>query len=153
MDARLIESKIKELLEEKEAFLVECSVTDDARIHVEADTPAGITLGELSELSRALEERLNRDEEDFELTLTSPGVGKPLRVPQQYAQNVGRKVKLLGLDGQKKEARLTHFEDGVLTLEWKQREPKPVGKGKRTVTKQEQWPLKEVKEVTVEIEF
>lgn len=153
MDARLIESKIKELLEEKEAFLVECSVSDDARIQVEADTPAGITLGELSELSRALEARLNRDEEDFELTLTSPGVGKPLRVPQQYAQNVGRKVKLRAKDGKEQIARLVRFENDTLTLEWKEREPKPVGKGKRTIIKEENWPLHEVKAVTVEIEF
>jgi len=34
------------------------------------------------------------------------------------------------------EGTLTTADDQAFTLEWKQREPKPVGKGKVTVTKQ-----------------
>lgn len=153
MNRPAVENILEPLLQEKGIFLVELNVSEKSQIKVVIDTLEGITLQELGEVNRALENALDREEEDFALTVTSPGVGEPLQVPQQYKQNVGRKVKLITSEGEEFNGRMINWDGEKATLQWKQREPKPVGKGKRTVSKEQSWPLEQIGQLQVEIEF
>lgn len=153
MNRPAVENILEPLLQEKGIFLVELNVSEKSQIKVVIDTLEGITLQELGEVNRALENALDREEEDFALTVTSPGVGEPLQVPQQYEQNVGRKVKLITSEGEEFNGRMINWDGEKATLQWKQREPKPVGKGKRTVSKEQSWPLEQIGQLQVEIEF
>ncbi len=56
-------------------------------------------------------------------------------------------------EGEKIEGELTQFEDDSITLKWKAREPKPVGKGKVTVNKEAVLPFEDIKEAKVIITF
>lgn len=51
------------------------------------------------------------------------------------------------------EGTLTEVTDNEITLRWKTREPKPVGKGKHTVEKEKTLPYEEIKEAKVKIIF
>lgn len=144
---------LKPALEEREAFLIDCSIDAANKIVVVADSLQGVNLEDITALSRAIEHQLDRDIEDFELTVTSPGVGAPLKVAEQYQQNVGRVLKLQTKQGEKMEGELTSFEDDTLTLEWRTRVPKEIGKGKQTVIKKHILPRAEIAEAKVQVRF
>ena len=44
------------------------------------------------ELSRYIESKLNREEEDYELEVGSAGIGQPVKVLQQYYIHIGQEV-------------------------------------------------------------
>lgn len=153
MNTDLVKDRILEAIAAEGAFLVDYSIGSDNQIRVKADHPEGITLERLAAISRKVEADFDRDEEDFSIEVASPGVGNPLKVKEQYELAVGRILKVETLDGRTIEAKLTAFKDDTLTLEWKERVPKEVGKGKRTVVKQEQLHLNDIKETRLEIRF
>lgn len=96
-----IESFVGEWLQDKDYFLVDVNVSTDNRIVVEIDHKEGVWIEDCADLSRFIEDRLNRDEEDFELEVGSAGIGQPFKVEQQYTNNIGNEVEVLQADGKK----------------------------------------------------
>ncbi len=134
-------SKVETLLEasleeEKTLFLISLKIGSDNSIRIILDGDQGVTLKDCMNVSRAIEHNLDREEYDFSLEVASAGVGSPLLNSRQFIKNIGRKLQVDLEDTNPIEGTLTAADDQAFTLEWKQREPKPVGKGKVTVTKQ-----------------
>ena len=98
-------------------FLVDLKVDNTNIISVEVDKPEGITIEECVFISRAIETGLNREAEDFELEVSSPGLTVPFKVMAQYQKNCGRKVNVLKCDGQKLSGLLQHVDDEGIILE------------------------------------
>ena len=96
-----VKTLVSEWLQDKEYFLVDVEVTPDDRIVVEIDHKDGVWIEDCAELSRFIEEHLNRDEEDYELEVGSAGLGQPFKVVQQYINCIGQEVEVLQLDGKK----------------------------------------------------
>jgi ribosome maturation factor RimP len=63
------------------------------------DKPKGVGIEECVEISRYIEERLDREIEDFELEVSSPGLLSPFKVIQQYIKNIGKEVEVLENNG------------------------------------------------------
>ena len=82
-------------------FLVEVTVSPDDKIVVEIDHAEGVWIEDCVELSRFIESKLNREEEDYELEVGSAGIGQPFKVLQQYYNHVGSDVEVLTKDGRK----------------------------------------------------
>ena len=114
------EQNIRKILEEQpefaEYFFVSVKVSGDNHIEILADTDKGITIDQCGEISSKLEELLDRDQEDFELEVSSPGLTEPLRVPRQYAKNIGNDVDIVLIDGQKLEGTLTAADSDGVTI-------------------------------------
>ena len=72
---------------------------------------------------------------------------------RQYKKNIGRIVDVKAIDNQKFEAKLVGVDDEGITLEWKAREPKPIGKGKVTVRKKAKLSYSDILETKVKIKF
>jgi ribosome maturation factor RimP len=93
------ESYIRQLVEEKlegtEMFIVELSVSSSNRIVVEIDGMSGVTIDDCVAVSRQIESNLDREQEDFELQVSSAGIDKPLRDRRQFEKNIGREVKII----------------------------------------------------------
>ena len=106
----------------------------------------------LVDVSRAIENNLDREEQDFSLEVASVGVGTPLKMIRQYKKNVGRTL-IVTTNTEKIEAELVEANDVFIILSWKAREPKKVGKGKETVQKEQQIPYTEIKEAVVTVTF
>lgn len=106
----------EEWLEGKEYFLVDASVDADNRIVVEIDHKDGVWIEDCCELSRFIEDHLDRDVEDFELEVGSAGIGQPLKVLQQYVNHVGSEVEVLTAQGKKMQGRLTAADAEGFTL-------------------------------------
>jgi len=148
-----VEKLLQSALEERPTlFLIDFSITADNTIKVVLDGDEGIRLDDCISISRAIEHNLDREEEDFSLEVTSSGATAPLVLPRQYKKNTGRKVKVkTGVA--EFEGTLTEVTDEAIALEWKAREPKPIGKGKHTVQKKEVVPFSEIVQAKVVLKF
>lgn len=108
MVKKVIENIVKDYLEGKEFFLVDIELKKGNLISVTVDGDKGITIDECVKISRLIESRLNRDEEDFELRVSSPGIDKPFKLVRQYRKYIDREIGVWLNDDR-------HFE-GVLKL-------------------------------------
>ncbi len=140
------------LLEKPSIFLVDLAVSDSFKISVGLDGDNGVALQDCIDVSRAIENNLDREEQDFSLEVASVGVGTPLKMVRQYKKNVGRTL-IVTTNTEKIEAELVEANDVFIILSWKAREPKKVGKGKETVQKEQQIPYTEIKEAVVTVTF
>lgn len=153
----MLREKVEKLLQEafeenKSLFLIELKIDSGNHISVIIDGDNGVSVNDCIAVSRKIEHNLDRDEEDFSLEVASAGVSTPLALPRQYQKNIGRKLAVT-TSGEKIEGELVKVEDGKIFLEWKTREPKPVGKGKITVKKEAVLPLEDIQEAKVIITF
>ena len=101
IDKNVVKSLVEEWLEGKDYFLVDIQISSDDKIVVEIDHADGVWIEDCVELSKYIENRLSRDEEDYELEVGSAGLGQPFKVPQQYKIFVGKEVEVLDKDGKK----------------------------------------------------
>ncbi|MCL6267281.1 ribosome assembly cofactor RimP [Flagellimonas myxillae] len=148
-----VESLLGEALEERPSlFLIDFTMGSDNTIRVVLDGDEGVNLQDCMDVSRAIEHNLDREEEDFSLEVTSAGATSPLQLPRQFRKNIGRKLMVRTSDNEW-EGTLTQANDDYITLEWKAREPKPVGKGKVTVQKKEVVPFSEIQQAKVILKF
>lgn len=113
----IISELVKEKLEGTDLFLVDIHVSPTNNIRILIDNENGVTVQDCVVLSRALEEILNRDEEDFQLEVSSPGLSEPLKVLQQYEKNIGRDIEVITKEGQKHKGRLIGLTDKGLVME------------------------------------
>lgn len=129
IDKNIVRALAEEWLEGKEYFLVDVEVSPDDRIVVEIDHADGVWIEDCVELSKHIESRLSRDEEDYELEVGSAGLGQPFKVPRQYEIFVGKEVEVLDGAGRKVRGTLTSVDgnDFVVTV----REKVPVEGKKR----------------------
>ena len=136
----ILRNKITEILKEyfkkrKDLFLIDFELSLGNKVNVTIDGDKGVTVDDCVQLSRSLENNLDRDSEDFSLEVSSAGANTPLVHRRQYVKNIGRILNLVTCDNEKYEAVLKDVSDQNIILEWKTREPKPIGKGKVTVKK------------------
>ena len=140
------------IIENQELFLIDFKISSDNKILVIVDGDNGVPLKECIRISRHIEHNLDRDETDFSLEVTSPGATEPLINKRQYKKNLGRILQLT-TETEKFEGTLVKTNENEIIIEWKAREPKPIGKGKVTVIKTAILPYTDIKKATVKIKF
>ena len=99
IDKNVVKNLVDEWLTGKDYFLTDLTVSADDRIVVEIDHKEGVWIEDCVELSRFIEDHLNRDEEDFELEVGSAGIGQPFKVHRQYEIHQGDRVEVLTKEG------------------------------------------------------
>ncbi len=154
---KMFEKKVKDLLNEAltaqpELFLIDLTISPDKKILVTIDGDKGVSLQDCMNISRAIEHNLDREEIDFSLAVAAAGATAPLKMPRQYIHNLGRTLSVK-LATEEVEGTLTEAGDTRIELQWKSREPKPIGKGKVTVNKKQEISYKDIVEAKVMITF
>jgi ribosome maturation factor RimP len=150
--AELIHSILEEILDDTDFFVVEVKVAPGNKIAVELDTHAGILISQCAQISRKIEQKLDRDQEDFELQVSSPGLEKPLRHYKQYLKNIGRKVSVNTADFSK-EGLLQAVEEDKILLATEEKELVEGKKSKQKVQKIIPILFNQIKETKVKITF
>lgn len=153
----MLKDKVTELLnqaleENQSLFLIDFKMSSDNKIKVTLDGDNGVTLKDCMAVSRTIEHNLDREEHDFALEVESAGATTPLVMPRQYKKNIGRILEVRIQDSNF-EGKLTAATEDSITLEWKAREPKPVGKGKVTVQKKQEIAISDIQEAKVVLKF
>jgi ribosome maturation factor RimP len=154
MFKKTVEDLLQGALDERQdLFLIDFSLSGDNAIKIVIDGDNGVLVEDCMFISRAIEHNIDRDEHDFSLEVLSSGAATPLMLPRQYKKHVGRNLEVKTLDSENLEGELTEVNDQGVVLKWKAREPKPVGKGKVTVTKEANVAFENIKEAKVKIKF
>ena len=128
-----VQQAVEEWLQGKDYFLVDISISPDDRIVVEIDHADGVWIEDCADLSRFIEERVSREEEDYELEVGSAGLGQPFKILRQYEIHVGKEVETLAKDGKKYRGTLLSvdpegFELGVMQKVKEEGKKRPVNK-------------------------
>lgn len=149
-----IESLIAGKLQESEYFVVSLDVSTSNKIKLVIDSMKGITIGECVEFSRAIEHNLDRDEADFELEVTSPGLSLPLQVHQQYKKNINRDLEL-HLEGHDKKivGKLLEVNENDILLFEEKRERVEGHKKKQLVQKEHRIEFDKINKALIVIKF
>jgi len=143
----------KALEERQDLFLISFDVLEGNSIRVIIDGDNGVLVEDCMFISRAIEHNLDREEQDFSLEIASAGATTPLSHIRQYQKNIGRVLEVKTIDNKKFEATLVNTNNQSIFLEWKAREPKPIGKGKVTVKKEATLSYNDIVEAKVKIKF
>lgn len=154
LNENIVKALIEKGLEERsDLFLIDLKISADNKISVVIDGDNGVTVEDCVFMSRAIEHNLDREEDDFSLDVASAGATSPLINKRQYRKNIGRTLNVKAKSDAKFEGVLTEAGDEEVTLEWKTKEPKPVGKGKIVVNKQAKIKYEDILEAKVIIKF
>jgi ribosome maturation factor RimP len=112
-----IEALVDEFMKGTELFRVAVKVSSTNKITVLADKKNGINIDECAGIHRHIENNLDREAEDFELQVSSPGLDHPFAVLEQYYKNEGKKVEVTDNDGSKFTGSLKNITPGGFELE------------------------------------
>lgn len=149
--------KIEELAVEHiksfDGFLVDVVVSGTNKFLVEVDSPQGISIGQCEDLNRYLNKQLDNETNEFELTVSSPGLERPFKVKEQYAKNLGRDLKIRTTEGKELQALLKEVNNQGIVLMQKVKEIPEGKKKKEWVEKNIELPFENIKEAKIIITF
>jgi ribosome maturation factor RimP len=152
--------RVEELIDERIAelnnglFVVELSISASNVITVELDKhQGGVSVEDCMAVSRNIEHNLDREQQDFELNVSSAGLDRPLRVLPQFIKNIGRTVKVVKLDGTKLEGELKVATETGIVIENSRTEKVEGKKKKEVIVEQHQLPFDNIKETKIVITF
>ncbi|MDR0422430.1 MAG: ribosome assembly cofactor RimP [Proteiniphilum sp.] len=153
IDKKRIIDFTEQYLKGSSSYLTDVSTGADNTITVEIDDDHGVDIDGCVALSRYLESKLDRDEEDFELTVTSAGLSSPFKTLRQYKKFEGKEVEVLSRNGQKVTGRLKSSDDSGFTLSVSKR-VKPEGAKRKTEVEEDlRFAFDEVKHTKYHIRF
>ena len=115
MDYAKIESAVDNAANDNGAFLVELELKPNNIIVAYVDSDKGLSIDQIKMINRQIESDLDRDVEDFNLTVSSPDLNRPLKIWRQYKKNIGRDLKVKFKDRQE-EGMLEKVETDYLVL-------------------------------------
>lgn len=152
--------KVQELIDERISelnnglFVVELSISSSNVITVELDKhEGGVSVNDCMSVSRNIEHNLDREQQDFELNVSSAGLDRPLRVLPQYIKNIGKTVKVVKTDGTKTEGTLIAANEEKITIENSKKETIEGKKKKEVIVEQHELPFSNIKETKIVISF
>lgn len=114
-------------------FIVDVKVLTGNVVEIYIDAPNHILIADCVELSRFVESSLDREKDDFELQVSSPGATESFKVVDQYKKYIGTKVKVVTKEGVKHEGVLMSANENEFVMEETRREKKVIGKGNETI--------------------
>jgi len=148
--------KIAELVNEKltdDQFLVDVTVSSSNVIDIMVDSDTGISINQIVEISRFVESNLDREVEDFELSVFSAGLSEPLSLVRQYKKNLGTEIDVLLTSGLKLTGILIKADDHEIDLEVTTKEKSEGSKKKELVTRVHSFGYPEIKEAKKVLKF
>jgi ribosome maturation factor RimP len=149
----LLKEEIKKYASEKaleiNGFVVDVNISANNVITIFFDKNNGVLVDDCLVISKYIQEKFDKDVEDYELTVCSPGLTNPLKVKQQYIKNIGKEVSVKTNDGKRKIGILKNFETDLVLEVLKKKK----GSRKDYVLEDITIPFEEIKETKLKINF
>ncbi len=152
----LIRKLAQERIDERfpEVFIVDIKISAKNAIQVDLDKSNGyVSIEECVAVSRNIEHNLDREEQDFELNVSSAGLDQPFRVIKQFEKNIGNEVSILQKNGKLLEGVLKQADDKALVLTTTRQEKLEGKKKKETIVEDITLPMTTIKETKIVISF
>ena len=115
---------VEEMLGGTDKFLVEVLIQPANKITVFFDGDNSISISDCQKLSRFVEERLDRDYADYQLTVSSAGMDRPIKLLRQYKKRIGRELEVIFLTGERVSGILVRADEQCIELEHPVKNPK-----------------------------
>lgn len=152
----ITEAHVKQIvehhLEGTTHFLVAVELRPGHKLVVEVDDDRAITLNELAALNRAVREELGTAADNYEISFSSPGMGRPFKVMRQYQKHIGRIVDITLNDGRALHGQLSSLNGSTLGLRI-QHPPKVKGRPPKLDEEATTVPLADIKSTQATITF
>lgn len=94
IDKKKVEETVEAYIKDSGYFLVDVEVSPSNEISIEIDSDESVPLDYCVELSRYVETKFDREEEDYELEVGSAGLTTPFKVLRQYQKYEGKEVEV-----------------------------------------------------------
>ena len=120
---------------------------------VELDSHNGLDIDTCARVTRAIENAVDREIEDYELEVGSAGLTAPFKVPGQYIKNIGNDIEVLTRDGKKLTGKLTAVDGRDFTIEVSRKVKEPGAKRPVMVTEPVTLSMDNVKKACYLIDF
>ena len=148
----LAQERINEL--DNGNYLVDVIISPKNAITVKMDNlNGGVSIKDCVSVSRNIEHNLDRESEDFELQVSSPGLDRPFVVKEQYIKNIGKKINIIKTDNQSIIGELISIENNEVTLKELNAIKNNKTKKKETIEKIHQLKMENIKETKLIISF
>lgn len=149
--------QVKKLAEEKLAgtlnFIVDISVKPGNKITILLDNDAGISISDCVNMSRYVEQNLDREKEDFELNVMSPGLTEPFKTIRQYQKHINKQVEVVTRENQKLAGKLLSVSNEGVIIETRATKKIEKSKPKQLVINNITLTFNQIKETKVVISF
>ena len=142
---------VEEYTNDHELFVVEVLVKKDNRVTVFIDSLKGLQIDDCIMLTKHLEEKFDREVEDYSLEVSSPGLDYPLILPLQFQKNIDRELVIFLTKGAPISGVLKSFDAESLNIEMEKITKEGKKKIKGLVT--ENIPLSTIKQAKVKVVF
>ena len=126
IEKEVVSQIVCDFLKNSDHYLVDLKISTDNRITAEIDAFDGVSIDYCVALNRHIESCLNREEEDYELEVSSAGLTEPFKVLKQYEKNINNEVEVLTKAGKKIVGILTEVNEANFTIQIEKME-KPEG--------------------------
>ncbi len=156
LKSMITQEQVVQIINEKiagtEVFLVDVIMNPGNNIHVHLDTLSGIKIDECVDVSRHIVSKMDKELEDYNLEVSSPGLDASFKVKQQYEKNLNKQVEIIKKDGSKIKAKLLTYSDDKIEVE-QMVKPKPPIKSKTPVAELVTVVLDDIKTIKSVISF
>ena len=105
-----ISNLVEEAIADSDLFLVEVKVKPSNVIEVYVDADSAVNIDQCVAISRYVEGKLDRDAEDFELSVFSWGLSGALKLDRQLQKYVGKDVEVKTKEQGKFQGKLVGFD-------------------------------------------
>ncbi len=148
-----IRALVSEKIAETDYYLLSVDIKAGNNIVVELERMGPVSISDCVDISRQIEHNLDREEEDFSLSVSSPGLDKPLRDYRQYVKNVGRHLSIRLIDGTEVEGELIAADEEEIKIKEVKKERVAGKKKKETVELEHTFKYPEIKQAKIKIIF
>lgn len=148
----LVEERIQEL--DSGLYVVDMTISSSNVIRIEIDKiNGGVTVADCVSVSRNVEHNLDREQQDFELHVSSAGLDKPIRHINQYIKNIGRTITISQKDNKILEGKIIKVSDDRIILSCEEAQLLEGKKRKEKVEVIYEIMLTDIKEANIVISF
>ncbi len=144
---------IKEKLQGTDIFVVDLSISANNSITVMIDSNENVSINDCIQLSRDIESKFDREEEDFELLVTSYGLDRPYKVLAQYKKHLNDDVDVVTANGEKFEGELVEVNETDFSIAFTKKVKREGKKRKQLIEEKLQFKYDDVKSTTTKIKI
>ncbi len=144
---------IEKPLKDDNYFLVDLDVKSSKKIVILIDSESGVPIEYCVSLSRKIREALGETMDEYELEVSSPGIGQPLKVMQQYYKCVDKEIEVITKDGMKYKGILIFVSDEEIKVSVEEKIKIPGRKKREIELKEYIFSIENIKTVKETIKF
>ena len=126
IEKEAISKLVEEAIQDSDLFLVEVKVKPANVIEVYVDADSAVNIDQCVQISRFVEGKLDRDAEDFELSVFSWGLSGALKLDRQLQKYVGKDVEVKTKELGKFQGKLVSFDAEKAEIAPAPKNPTPV---------------------------